>query len=109
MNFVNLKRSEWECYIDTPDSIIETINTHLSDIFKCESDPVEAQRLSYEFLFLYKEWGFGDSEPMQALTNRVNYIFRSKIDRWECFKELWAASWASGTRGLHSPSRPATI
>ena len=91
MNFVNLKRSEWEVYIDTPDSIIETINVHLSDIFKCESDPVEAQRLSYEFMFLYKEWGFGDSEPMQALTNRVNYIFRSNLDRWECMKEGWGS------------------
>tara|TARA_B100001059_G_scaffold199876_1_gene206418 strand:+ start:222 stop:500 length:279 start_codon:yes stop_codon:yes gene_type:complete len=92
MNFVNLKRSQWECYTDTPDSIIETINIQLSDIFKCESDPVEAQRQSYEFMMLFKEWGFADSEPMQALTDRVNYIFRSNLDRWECMKAGWAAS-----------------
>lgn len=100
MNFVNLKRSQWECYTDTPDSIIETINIQLSDIFKCESDPVEAQRLCYEFMSFYKEWGFSDSECHQALTNRVNYIFRSNIDRWECFKAGWAANRASGTMAL---------
>tara|TARA_R110001592_G_scaffold57542_1_gene174808 strand:+ start:115 stop:393 length:279 start_codon:yes stop_codon:yes gene_type:complete len=92
MNFVNLKRSEWECYVDCPDTVIETINTQLSDIFKCESDPLEAQRLSYEFMSLFKEWGFSDSEPMQALTDRVNYIFKSNLDRWECFKAGWVAS-----------------
>ena len=92
MTFCNLKRSQWECYIDTPDSVIETINVYISDIFKCESDPVEAQRQAYAFMDLYKEWGFSDSEPAQALTDRVNYIFRSNLDRWECMKAGWGVS-----------------
>ena len=92
MNLVNLKRSEWECYTDTPDSIIETINAFFSDILKCESDPVEAQRRAYAFNELYSEWGFYDSECNQVTTNVINKYYKTNLDRWECFKAGWAAS-----------------
>ena len=34
--------------------LVEKFHRKLSDIFKCESDPMEAQRKSYEFMMLFK-------------------------------------------------------
>ena len=92
MNFVNLKRSEWECYIDTPDSVIETINGYFGYVIANNTNPVDVQREMFRFMGMYSEWGFYDSEPLQVATNTINNSFNSNLDRWECFKEEWAAS-----------------
>jgi len=81
---VTLKRSQWECYVDTPDSIIETINGYFTRMLDDCSEPVDAQAKMYKFLDLYKEWGFSDSECNQAATNEINKYFKSNISRWDC-------------------------
>ena len=100
MYSVTLKRSEWECYIDTPDNVIETINGYMSSILTFESDAIEAQRKAYEFLDLFKEWGFSDSEPSQSITDVINKRFKTTIDRWECMKASWGVTvWELSPRG----------
>ena len=80
---VSIKRSEWECYIDTPDSVIDTINAEFSVILMSPTSPVYAQKRIYEFLYEnYREWGFSDSECNQVVTNVINKYYQSNIDRW---------------------------
>ena len=92
---VTLKRSEWGCYVDTPDSIIDTINGYFSRVledYREERDSLTAQRQIYHFLSLYTEWGFSDSECHQAATDTINKYYNTNIDRWECLKASWAAT-----------------
>ena len=92
MYSVTLKRSQWECYRDTPDSIIETINGFFSRILADCDTPIDAQSKIYGFLSFYKEWGFSDSECNQAATDEVNKYYKSNIDRWECMKASWGVT-----------------
>ena len=80
---VSLKRSQWECYTDTPDSIIETINGYFSMVLTTEETPIDAQAEIYKFLGFYKEFGFSDSECSQVATNVINNYFKSNLTRWD--------------------------
>ncbi len=92
---VTLKRSQWECYVDTPDGIIATVNGYFSRIiedYREERNAIEAQREIYHFLSMYTEWGFSDSECHQAATDVINKYYETSIDRWESLKAGWAAT-----------------
>ena len=79
---VSIKRSEWECYIDTPDSVIDIINKEFSEILSSTTSPVYAQKRIYDFCIQYTQWGFNDSECNQVATNVINKYYHSNIDRW---------------------------
>ena len=79
---VTLKRSQWDCYVDTPDSIIATVNGFFSSVLDSSLDAVTAQKRIYDFMSLYKEWGFNDSECNQAATDEINKYYKTNIDRW---------------------------
>ena len=79
---VTLKRSQWDCYVDTPDSVIATINGFFSRVLADKTDPVVAQKTIYKFMELYREWGFSDSECNQAATDEINKYYKTSIDRW---------------------------
>ena len=84
---VNLKRSEWQCYLDTPDEVIEKVNKFFTYVLpKCDT-PVLAQRIMYEHLDRYVQWGFLDSECCQVATDTINKHFKSDIDRWQCMND----------------------
>lgn len=80
---VSISRSEWECYINTPDSVIETINKEFSEILLTTTSPIYAQKRIYDFCAKYKRWGFMDSECNQTATDVINKYYQSNIDRWE--------------------------
>jgi hypothetical protein len=80
---VEIKRSEWDCYIDTPDKVIDEVNRNLADIFETTHHPVIAQKRVYKYLYdNHREWGFSDSECNQAATDAINLYYNSNIDRW---------------------------
>ena len=79
---VSISRSEWECYMDTPDTVIDTINKEFSKILLATTSPVYAQKRIYDFCEKYKQWGFIDSECNQTATNVINKYYKSDIDRW---------------------------
>jgi hypothetical protein len=82
-----LKRSEWQCYLDTPDEVIEKVNKFFTYVLpKCDT-PVLAQTVMYEFLDRYVEWGFLDSECCQVTTDTINKYFKSDINRWQYMNE----------------------
>ena len=82
MIIINLKRSQWECYIDTPDSIIETINSYFSYVLQTRENAFDAQTEIFKFLELHSEWGFYDSECLQVATDTINKHFKSNLTRW---------------------------
>jgi len=79
---LEIKRSEWECYIDTPDVVIETVNELVLEILNTTHHPVLAQKRIYDALFDYREYGFIDSECSQVATCIINKYYNSYIDRW---------------------------
>jgi len=79
---LEIKRSEWECYIDTPDVVIETVNELVLEILNTTHHPVLAQKRIYDALFDYREYGFTDSECNQVATCIINKYYNSYIDRW---------------------------
>ena len=79
---VSISRSEWECYMDTPDTVIDTINKEFSKILLETTSPVYAQKRIYDFCAKYKQWGFIDSECNQTATDVINKYYKSDIDRW---------------------------
>ena len=82
MIIIELKRSEWECYIDTPDSIIDTINSYFSYVLQTKENAFDAQAEIFKFLNMFSEWGFADSEPMQAATVAINKRYKTNLTRW---------------------------
>ena len=82
---VSISRSEWQCYIDTPDSVIDIINEEFSEILLTTTSPVYAQKRIYDFCAKYKEWGFSDSECNQMATDVINQYYKSDINRWQMF------------------------
>ena len=79
---LEVKRSEWECYIDTPDVVIEAVNELVLEILNTTHHPVLAQKRIYDALFDYREYGFIDSECNQTATDVINKYYNSNIDRW---------------------------
>ena len=79
---VTLKRSQWDCYRDTPDGVIDTINGFFTSVLDSSLDAVTAQDRIYKFMGLYKEWGFSDSECNQVATDEINKYYKTNIDRW---------------------------
>ena len=51
---VNLKRSEWECFIDCPDSVIETINNYFSFVLQSRDTALEAQAEIFKFMCMFR-------------------------------------------------------
>ena len=82
MIIIELKRSQWECYIDTPDSIIDTINSYFSYVLQTKENAFDAQAEIFKFMDMFSEWGFRDSEPMQAATNAINKRYKTNLTRW---------------------------
>ncbi len=80
---VQLKRSEWECYIDTPDTIIETINQYFSFVIQSRNTGLEAQNEIFKFMCMFSEWGFYDSEPRQVATDLINHTYKTNLSRWD--------------------------
>ena len=80
---LQVKRSEWECYIDTPVSVIESINNEFLEILNTTNSPVLAQKRIYRFLYNnHRKWGFSDSECNETATNVINQYYNSNINRW---------------------------
>ena len=80
---VEIKRSEWECYIDTPDSVIETINNYFAFVLQSRDTALEAQAEIFKFMCMFSEWGFYDSEPRQCATDTINEFFGASLSRWD--------------------------
>lgn len=85
---VEVSRKEWECYVDTPDLIIKDVNSGITEILMTTHDPVMAQKRIYDFLNLYKTYGFRDPECERVATDIINAYYKSHINRWANFKTV---------------------
>mgnify|MGYP003660783703 CR=1 FL=1 len=83
MVIINLKRSQWDVYTDTPDSVIETVNGYFSYVIANNKNANDAQQEIYKLMCMYSEWGFVDSEPLQSATDTINNVYNTKLTRWD--------------------------
>jgi len=83
---LSIKRSEWECYTDTPDTVVALVNTGILEILNTTHNPVWAQKRIYEFFTDndYDQYGFNITK---VATNVINKYYNSSINRW-AFLEL---------------------
>lgn len=81
---IELDHKDWDCYSFTPNAIVEDVNKGVVDILKSTHNPVLAQKRVYDFLELYKFYGFRDSECENAATEVINTYYKSNIGRFSC-------------------------
>lgn len=82
---LDIKRSEWECYTDTPDAVIDEVNEIVLEILNTTHSPAHAQKRIYDALYdndKFRDFGFSDSECCQCATDVINKYYNSNIDRW---------------------------
>ena len=81
---VSLSKDEWQCYLDTPNWVVENVNCALTFLLDANYKPEEAQVRMYTFLERYAHHGFLDSECMQKVTDVINeyFIDDKNISRW---------------------------
>ena len=84
MKTITLKRSEWECYVDTPDHVIDAVNSFFTLLLADSDDAINAQSVMYRYLGKYAEWGFCDSECNEVVTRTINKYYGTTLDRWAC-------------------------
>ena len=80
---------EWDCYnnssFQTPLDVVEEVNSNILIILSTSHSPVWAQNRIYNFLNLYMEYGFRDSECEEVATQIINEYYNSTIDRWDAY------------------------
>ena len=84
MKTITLKRSEWECYIDTPDDVLDKVNSFFTLLLADSDDAINTQSVMYRYLGVYSEWGFCGSECNEVVTQTINKYYGTKLDRWSC-------------------------
>lgn len=81
---IELTRDQWYCYLDTPQNLVEKINSTFSNILNSADSPESALRNMYVFLCSYIEYGFRDTECEQVVVDEINKHFHDEkdVDRW---------------------------
>ena len=80
---IQLDRTEWGCYDETPDYVIKSVNSNVSEILLSTHSPAQAQERIYDFLFeTYNKYGFSD----EIVTKIVNQYYNTNIDVWDYLK-----------------------
>ena len=84
---IELNHKEWDCYSFTPNAIVEDVNKGVVDILMSTHNPVLAQKRVYDFLELYKFYGFRDTECEIAATEVINKYYKSNINRFQSYRK----------------------
>ena len=81
---IELTREQWDCYLHTPQNLVEKINNSFSKILENSVSPEMALRNMYVLLCSYIEYGFRDTECEQVVVDEINKYFYDEddVDRW---------------------------
>ena len=81
---LTVSRNEWECYKNTPDFVIDEINSTFLEILQTTNSPRYAQKRFYDFAYDsgFDLYGLRDTECCIVATDIINTYYKSNIDRW---------------------------
>ena len=81
---LTVSRKEWECYKNTPDFVIDEINSTFLEILQTTNSPRYAQKRFYDFAYDsgFDLYGLRDTECCIVATDIINTYYKSNIDRW---------------------------
>ena len=71
---------DWQCYLDTPQEVVDLINTYCEKALKRSKDPKSALRCIYLVLNNFVEHGLRDTECDHVAVKVVNNYFKDQPD-----------------------------
>lgn len=75
-----MTREDWECYLDTPQEVVDLINTGCQRVLAVSDDPESALRRVYLVLNEFVEYGLRDTECDHVAVKIVNNYFKDQPD-----------------------------
>jgi hypothetical protein len=75
-----MSREDWECYLDTPDEVVELINSFCQKALDTAEDPKSALLCIYQVLNNFVEFGLRDTECDHVAVKVVNAHFKDQPD-----------------------------
>lgn len=75
-----MSREDWECYLDTPQEVVDLINTSCQRALDASKDPHTAIRRIYMVLNDFVEFGLRDTECDNVAVKVVNAHFKDQPD-----------------------------
>ena len=74
-----MSREDWQCYLDTPQKVVDLINTSCQRALDASQDPHTGLRRVYMVLNDFVEFGLRDTE-CDHVAVRVNAYFKDEPD-----------------------------
>ena len=71
---------DWQCYLDTPQEVVDLINTRCEKALKRSKDPKSALFNVYKVLNNFVEFGLRDTECDHVAVAVVNAYFKDEPD-----------------------------
>ena len=78
--FTATSKKDWQCYLDTPDYIVDAVNSMTNAILMTQDKPKSALARIFIVLDMFREYGFRDTECENVATNIVNTHFSELAD-----------------------------
>ena len=75
-----MSREDWQCYLDTPQEVVDLINTSCQRALKASRDPHTGLRRVYMVLNDFVEFGLRDTECDHVAVAVVNAHFKDQPD-----------------------------
>lgn len=77
---VTLTKDDWQCYVHTPDWVINDINQEFDFVLASSKTAGEAQYRIFQMLDNFDMYGFRDTECNHVATDTVNKHFPDEED-----------------------------
>ena len=71
---------DWQCYLDTPQEVVDLINTYCQQALERSKDPKSALLNVYTVLNNFVEFGLRDTECDHVAVRVVNAYFKDEPD-----------------------------
>ena len=93
---------EWQCYLDTPQVIVDAVNILVEDILEDTDTSIEALQGVFNMLDVFQHYGFRDTECEHVAVEIINnyYLNQSDIHRFDYY-----ANWNHNHPSYHRNAR----
>ena len=68
-------KQEWQCYLDTPEQVVELVNGMTGYILDHSQSPIQALKDTFKMLNFFQEYGFRDTECEVVAQDIVNAYY----------------------------------
>ena len=76
-------KHDWHCYLDTPDYVVDAVNSMTKAILELADTPIQALQCIFEILSYFENFGFRDSDCENVAADIVNAHFKTQVHRFD--------------------------